>query len=323
MSIVKEELMEKADDLSRELLFAIKSNQKERVKEIINIFNHPELKKYKFFNVNNTAVNHFGDNTYPVLHAAEYSNYEILKMLIDAGASLQVTDRHGENIFNIIANRSDIYYSTLEEKYAFEDQKLEMLKLIIREGYDLEKKDNCGNTAIQIAVRSNDIRIFDLVMAYEPNVNTLNNSRETPLFLAVYKNDGYKTQKLIKAGAKLDVTKSELKSACINGNLEITEALVNAGADLNPSIEYEHSPLYYSRNGHNKNKDIEHLLLSKGAKDKEQLEAETPVRIRIAKAIGEKFNQISNKIDDAKTKRDKAKLEKNEAIRKLNELNLK
>lgn len=324
MSIVTRELEEKAYDLNRELINCIKNGDKDRVKELIELINSPELKKYKIFSINNTINNHFGNSDYPLLVAAEHGDAEMLKIILDAGANTNVSDYWGKNAFSIIINRRE--YGSKEEERAFQDQKLEMIKTLLLSGYNVNKTDKFEYTALHHAVIERDERIFVLVMDCRPNVNVLNQSKETPLHLAVNQNSVHKVKSLLKFGAKLDIGNkkyaSDLTSAVINGNLEITKILINAGAIVNPKREYEYSPLYYSRKGRRKNKDIEKLLLENGAKDKEQLEAETPVFVKIAKNISERFNQISEKNDAKKEARNKAKLEKNEALRILNNNNI-
>jgi len=315
MNSVEKELNEKAKRLLRNLRDAIKQDDVTEVAEILDVIKSPLLKKYPFFGINNPIGSHFMGEDYPITIAAESGTPEVFKMILEADADLQLRDHDDYDAFELIIKRSR--YGDEEEERALRNQKIEMLRILLDAGYNIEAKDEFGCTAIHHAVSQRDNRIFDDVMKYNPNLNVLNNSKESPLCLAVRSNNAYKVRNLLQAGAKPDISKnfykSELTTAAISGNLEICRMLIEAGAKVNPTGLYDRSPLYYSREGYKKNKDIEQLLIANGA------EEESPFEAKI-KSLAKKFEERADKRRERIQQKEQAKLDKNEALRKLKEL---
>lgn len=103
---------------------------------------------------------------------------------------------------------------------------------LLKRGMDVNTADRSGSTLLMIAVRNNHLQLLETLLANRANVNRRNQVGDTALSLAALK-----------------------------AQLEAVRALVDKGADLNPS---GWTPLHYAVFGGGK--EVAALLIAKGAK---------------------------------------------------------
>ena len=170
---------------------------------------------------NSADVNMMSNTSITPLHfAASTGNQEILTCLLDAGADINATDKEGKSV---------LIYSVLAKK-------VEAAKFLISKGADVTIRDNDNRTALDYAnalglpyfiaeVASDNMgetdsygntplhqfcfngqsEVVKVMLAREDaDVNAINNDGETPLFIAVLKNNIYVSELLLDAGALPD-----------------------------------------------------------------------------------------------------------------------
>ena len=143
-------------------------------------------------------------------------------------------------------------------------QALEM----IRNGADVNQAQGEGSTALLWAVNRQDYDVARALLDKKANPNVINEFGAMPLTEATRLNDDVLVKMLLDAGAKVDSANLDDESALMlaikNGNLQMAETLVKAGANVN-RIEKFHNqtPLIYAAAGGHAG--IVKLLLSKDA----------------------------------------------------------
>jgi ankyrin repeat protein len=138
----------------------------------------------------------------------------------------------------------------------------------IRAGADVNKAQGDGSSPLLWAVNRQDYQVAEALLAKKANPNAGNEFGALPLTEAARLNDDMLVKMLLDAGAKVDSANPDDESALMlaikNGNLQMAETLVKAGANVN-RIEKFHNqtPLIYAAAGGHA--AIVKLLLSKDA----------------------------------------------------------
>jgi len=184
--------------------------------------------------------------------AAWNGNAEIVQMLVDAGAQLNVQNNYGRTALFLAAHNGKVEIVKLliaagAEIAEKEDAQTalmivayngnaEIIKLLIAAGAQLDVKDSKGRTALMHAVDQGRAEVVQLLIDAGAQINVKNNESDTALTLAVKNYVPAKViQSLIAAGAKLDEQDDHgytpLMRAAYNGNAEAVQLLIAADAD--------------------------------------------------------------------------------------------
>jgi len=185
----------------------------------------------------NTLLRHGADpnlaafECLPLTAACEHRHHEIVKLLLEHGADVQATVKD---------KKTPLYHA---------------LKSV------LLSSDDCHP----------DLSTVNLLLDYGADTNTVTSLGESPLYVACSKGLTTVVQRMLKCGAKVNVSKNErspLSVACKNKNTTIVELLLHEGAD--PNVPGEHVSyvllslaLHNAAAGHAS--DIVDLLLNHGA----------------------------------------------------------
>jgi serine/threonine-protein phosphatase 6 regulatory ankyrin repeat subunit A/serine/threonine-protein phosphatase 6 regulatory ankyrin repeat subunit B len=161
----------------------------------------------------------------PLQAAAEYGNLEIMDCLIKAGANVNVHDSEDPTpLFCAVAKG-----------------KTEAVIHLIENGADVNLCE-CGlkgRSPLHAAAEYGNLEIMDCLIKAGANVNVLNSNGATPLFRAVTRDKTEAAIYLVQNGADVNICegvflkKSALHVAAENGNQEIMDCLIEAGANLN------------------------------------------------------------------------------------------
>ena len=151
----------------------------------------------------------------------------VVKRLLDAGAPVNVLERHG-----------GINKSTALMKAAFHGE-ADVVTLLLDRGADVNLQTDHGDTALYYAiVYSDDLRVVKILLERGANVHARNIYGETPL-ISVARGDGRVRQikLLLDHGADINAQDTSGKTALIHaaahgGTLGAVKALLDRGADV-------------------------------------------------------------------------------------------
>jgi len=201
------------------------------------------------------ATSNFTSN--PVFNAAYAGNLDILKLLVDAGAALNIKGgQTGQKTTPLIA--SVISKSTPTVEYLLKSKRV-----------NVNSKDETGWSALGIASRYGPSNIVRLLIRFGADVNQGQSEYEnTPLMLAVRDPANIESVKhLIRANAEVDKENTDgdtpLTYAAVFGNIEAGEELLKAGADINHQTKLGQTALFIA--AQKDEKDLALLLIRKGA----------------------------------------------------------
>lgn len=117
------------------------------------------------------------------------------------------------------------------------------------------------------AARKGDVARIEFLHKLNPDtINSLNESKFTPLIIAVYRNQNEAAKYLLKLGALVDTKSPEgaaILAACYKNNLEAAELLLKYKTEINSVNEEGTTALMYA--AMNNHIELIKLLLQNGA----------------------------------------------------------
>lgn len=153
--------------------------------------------------------------------AVESNNLDITKLLLDAGATVSPAHCREDHLL----------------LHAIESNNFDISKLLIDDGSNVNAKLPKGSlTLLQLAVQKNNAGISKLLIDAGANVNVKNNHGYTLLHLAVKSNQVDIVKLLVDAKADVDAkfnyVYTPLQLAFQSNNIAISKILIDAGADV-------------------------------------------------------------------------------------------
>ena len=155
-----------------QLLQAIKTGDSEQVRSLVKL----QLPEMKYGNSN---------EMHPLMMAVREGNIEIVQILIDAGADVNIHGR-GNNTPLLIACRSG---------------NIEIVKTLLAARVDLHGRDGEGANALMWSARFGYSSIVELLLKHGANVNAQAENGTTALMLAAGPGRGRVVEMLVSAGA--------------------------------------------------------------------------------------------------------------------------
>jgi ankyrin repeat protein len=156
-----------------------------------------------------------GQGLTPLMISISQQNTEIAKLLIDAGADINLRGYKGGSalIFAIVVNN------------------LDTVKLLLDAKADLEIKDNNGYTALYYAVEAENLELTDLLIKAGANVNAVDNKGFSILMNAIRAKKTKSVNILLDANVDVNFKFGEhttaLLIAVMTGNTDIIRNLLN------------------------------------------------------------------------------------------------
>ncbi|PKL43680.1 MAG: hypothetical protein CVV41_07870 [Candidatus Riflebacteria bacterium HGW-Riflebacteria-1] len=189
----------------------------------------------------------------PLLLAINNDNNAAARLLLEAGAELTQTDTRGNTPLHLAAQRNnrEIARLLLDKKanpdsanhlgqtplhVAIETLNPQIAGLLLTAGANLNRKDSRGNSLLHmICHRANPQyeKILEAVLKHTGDVNQRNFASMTPLHIAALHGSVNMLRSLVKAGAKVDARIADGSSALFFCRPELTETLLELGADIN------------------------------------------------------------------------------------------
>ena len=184
-------------------------------------FGHTETVRY-LVGLKDVDVNHQGMNNQSALHSAVQEGHpDVVRVLIDAGASVNTKDRNGAPPLHCACRLGH----------------LDIVKMLVEAGAGVCTTDSNGQSCLMPASGAGHTEtVRYLVGLKDVEVNHKKNNGVTALHCAVQKGHVDVVQVLIDAGADIDakneVGRSPLMFASIKGHLDVVKVLVEAGAGV-------------------------------------------------------------------------------------------
>lgn len=198
-------------------------------------------------NINYTDI--YGNSALMYLNANTNKKkvLEKIKLFVSKGANLNIQNIYGSNILFF-------YYDPESEEYllkngadpnvldksgnspligAVKDRDLNRIKLLLDYGADINVIPNSKISALHEAVSNNDLEIADYLLAKGIRTDVQDMNSNTPLYISVTKIYDDMTNLLLNNGADPNIyhLDSPLASSNYNGNMAISELLLQFGAD--------------------------------------------------------------------------------------------
>lgn len=223
-----------------------------------------DISKLKELIKNGVDINltDFDGNT-GLLIACQYNKYELAKFFLDNGIK--------RNHFNN-RDRTSIMETIMNE--ASEEDRLQLIKLLLKNREELKSKFNSISEPFFFAISSKSFEIADFLLSKGLDVNNLIANDEfaiTYLYYAITQSDTLMFDYIfIKKNINLNAVSSvkiknitALLMACDDNNEYFAEKLINAGADLEIQNSAGTTPIIFAAKNNNQN--IVKMLLQKKA----------------------------------------------------------
>lgn len=197
----------------------------------------------------------------PLAVAIETNNFEICRLLIRNGASLD------QQIFNFVIdniqldrvkllialqvspnlqnqNKVSILHSAIMNNLP------EVVNFLIKNGADLEIKDSQGRTPLHYAIQSGYSQIATLIESNKIDLEATDNMGYTPLLRAIdFQQRSTATMLLnkgVKVNSKYSYDQTALHLSIIRGNSQLTFGLLKRDADPNAEDKESMTPIHYA-----------------------------------------------------------------------------
>ena len=165
--------------------------------------------------------------------AVDGKKVEMVKMLIDAGADVNIKNKDNETAL----------YSLLH--YDETKKRVEIAKELIKAGTDLNLKPHGNHTALHYASKNNKEEIAKALIDGGADLNVRDKEGNTPLNVITFQNSRI-AKALIDAGADVNIGNNDGLTPLhrIMWSPEIIQALVDAGANVDVKDKHGDTPLY-------------------------------------------------------------------------------
>ena len=186
-----------------------------------------------------------------LLHVA-FNSRELVEYLIENGADIKA--------------RSDGQWTPLHNQ-AYRGH-LDSVELLLQHGADIEAKTSFGHTPLLSSVRWDRIEVTKFLIDKGANVNPTTELGRTPLIISAIEGNPELARLFLDCDADISIKdknykRTALHFAALYGQLDIVDALVKKGANINERDAAGKTPLDYANQyGHGK---VAKLLKSSGA----------------------------------------------------------
>ncbi|KNG85819.1 ankyrin repeat protein [Aspergillus nomiae NRRL 13137] len=166
-----------------------------------------------------------------LLVASHCGNEEIVELLLQRNARLNVTDKSGSTALHLAASRGHC----------------EVLKLLLLEGIDTEAPNSRGRTALWLAAENGQLEAANILIAGLAKVNARAENQMTPLHTAAKEGHEAVVEFLVSNGADLEARDgtmmTALHHACEEGHMGVVELLLTHKADIDAVGSDNRTPL--------------------------------------------------------------------------------
>jgi len=221
------------------------------------VYNRKEPKIIRHLIDRGAKVNALTDRNASVLHVACYGNQvEIVEMLIDNGARLDIADKAGKLPLHLVigdsSNEAKQIVQMMLEAGANVDARtmahlgwFDALEATLNDDPDLLKQP-AGKTLLHVAAAKGDLKMVKMLIGQGAAVDGVDEGGMSAMHRAALADEPAVVAYLLEKGADPDQTgryQHALYSAAIAGSAEITKMLIDAGAEIDKKTRYQYTAL--------------------------------------------------------------------------------
>ena len=212
----------------------------------------------------NVNSRHFFTRDTPLIEAAYNGHVEIVKLLIDRGADVNLKGEawygplhaaamggHAEVVKLLLDNGADvnIFHQDKPLHCAAKNGHIEVAEMLLARGADINAKGMSEQTPLGTAVSNQQVEMVKFLLSKGADVNIRAIYGCSPLHTAVSSGNIELARLLLEHGANADFKcngRTALIASVFNDDVEMTDMLLSFGADVNAKDDYENTPLYIS-----------------------------------------------------------------------------
>ena len=223
-------VQEKIDDKIKILATRINNYLKKDLDSFYEALYHDRISECDFLLKNNLVIDleYSKKKSTPIIIAATKGYFSIVKLLIDSGANINVSDKNNDSLLNIIVRQS-----------SSNKESIEIIRQLISNGADINSKNYEGNTPLHISMLTTpyNMDIIELLIKSGSNINAQNNSIMTPLMFASIDGEADCMKLLLDMDANINIQNlwgaTALYIAVQSRNIKSVKLLLEAGSDIN------------------------------------------------------------------------------------------
>ena len=301
INIVKELLKLKPDinvknnDSNTPLMYAVYNNNFNMVKLLLSLKSKVLVNnkysalligfRYKSINIIRLLLNYYKPKDNKNIEqlfkiTLKQNNYELYEILKEYNLHLNLNQSIVNNILVLsckndnlkmvsdILNfnpKPEINYCTKTIDYplinAIKHCNIKLIELLLKHNPDINVKDNRGNTCLIIAVQNNNRKMIKIILNYGADINIRNNNNKNALLIAVKKSRIKTVEILLNYNLDINILDNENNSALMiaisKNEIEMVRLLLKHHPNLNIINVYNNSALMLASN----NIEITKLLL--------------------------------------------------------------
>ncbi|KAM6478238.1 nacht and ankyrin domain-containing protein [Trichoderma sp. SZMC 28011] len=191
------------------------------------------------------------DNQAPLFYAAETGKEAVVKLLLNAGAGVNLKNDY---------NQTPLFYAAATGRKA-------VIELLLDAGAEVDSKNHDNRTPLSWAAERGKEAVVKLLLNAGAEVDSKNSYNQTPLFYAAGTGKEAVVKLLLNAGAEIDSKDNDdmtpLSWAAAKGKETVVKLLLNAGAEVNLKDNGNRTPLSWAVEYGNES--VIKLLLDAGA----------------------------------------------------------
>ncbi|KAL8783807.1 MAG: hypothetical protein Q9195_009274 [Heterodermia aff. obscurata] len=252
-----------------ELTKAIKEGNEEKTRGLLNL---------------NYAINRRSQSDHgatPLITATKYRQQNLVKFLLEQGASATARDNDGNTTLHVLASATDSGQDKIDGP-ANEN----ILELLLKSQPPLEILNNDGHTPLMQAVRFGQEYLAERLILSGANVTTSDSDGWTALhYAAFHAHCPDLISILAEAGAAVNATSTKsmtplhIAGGSVRNSAQVTERLIAAGADTEALDLLSQTPLHIATIGNNSACVAQLLKLGANVRAKSKKDRETPLHI--------------------------------------------
>lgn len=209
-------------------------------------YTQPDVLEYCINHLDDMINHQNNGNQTPLFIAAFKGYYDIVKFLYDHGASVNILDIRqvtplSATIMGSYENlnpQKKMYHMSRED---IEEEYKKLITFFVTHGVDINQVDFLGYTALFYACHSFSRSVFDHLLKLKPNISIVSREGTTALFQVAESGDLEMAQALVEAGADINIKDNNnytaLSYAVRNKNMSVINYFLEQNIEYTPIDE--------------------------------------------------------------------------------------